>query len=91
MNYECYSYMYYIYTRKHHKEDNSFLGSSLRESSVVGSSPRDSSVRGSNLDGKLPLSLMSKGERFNRCMERELDDWRESTGGAMVTGEAREI
>jgi hypothetical protein len=31
---------------------------------------KESSIRGSNLDGKLPLPLMSKGERFIRCMER---------------------
>jgi hypothetical protein len=37
----------------------------------MGSSPKDSSVRGSSLDGKLPFPLMSKGERFIRCMERE--------------------
>jgi hypothetical protein len=61
------------------------------ESSFNERIPRDSSVRGKNLDGKLPFPLMSKGERFFRCMERELDVWREKRGmilgGMMVTGE----
>jgi hypothetical protein len=78
MNFEFYSYMSYIYKKKHHKEDSSFWGSSLRESSVRGSIPRDSSVRGSIPEGKLPFPLMSKGERFIKCMERELYSWRES-------------
>jgi hypothetical protein len=52
---------------------------SFRKSSVRGSNPKDSSVRGSNPDRKLPFPLMSKGERFLRCMDRELDAWREST------------
>jgi hypothetical protein len=46
-SFECLSYMSYMYTRKHHKED--------------------SSVRGATLDGKIPLPLMTKGERFIRC------------------------
>jgi hypothetical protein len=71
MNFECYSYMSYIYMRKHHKEDSSVWGSSFRKSSVRGSSPKDSSVRGSNPDGKLPFPLMSKGEIFS-------DAWIES-------------
>jgi hypothetical protein len=32
-------YMYYIYTRKHHKEDNSGWEISFRKSSVMGSNP----------------------------------------------------
>jgi hypothetical protein len=31
--------------------------------------------------GSYLFPLMSKGERFIRCMDRELDDWRESTEG----------
>jgi hypothetical protein len=50
--------MSYIYTRKHHKEENSIYGSSLRKISVRGSSPKENLVRGSSLDGKLPFSLM---------------------------------
>jgi hypothetical protein len=61
--------MYYIYTRKHHKEENSFWGRIPRESSIKGSSP----------EWKLPFPLMSKGEIFIRCMERESYAWRERT------------
>jgi hypothetical protein len=64
--------------RKHHKYDNSVWGSSFRKSSVMGRNPKDSLVRGSNLDEKLPLSLISKGGSFIRCMDRELYYWRES-------------
>jgi hypothetical protein len=71
--------MSYIYTRKHHKEDNLVWGSSFRNSSVRGRSPKDSSVRGSNNGKKLPLALMSKGEIFIRCMVKELVVWREIT------------
>jgi hypothetical protein len=71
--------MSYIYTRKHHKEENSGWGRSFRKSSVRGRNPKDKSVRGSNLDGNLPLPLMSEGERFIICINRELDSWREST------------
>jgi hypothetical protein len=39
--------MSYMFTRKHHKEDNSF--------------------RGRTSDGKIPFTLMTKGERFIRC------------------------
>jgi hypothetical protein len=69
MNCELYSYMPYIYTRKNHKEDILVWESSLKESSIRGSSPNE----------KLPFSLMSEGERFITCMERDLDAWREST------------
>jgi hypothetical protein len=84
----------YIYTRKHHKEDISIWGRIFREILVRGSIPRDSSIRGSIPNGKLPLSLMSKGEKFIRCMERKLDSWRERERrgmiprGVMVTGGA---
>jgi hypothetical protein len=79
MNFECYYYMAYIYTRKHHKEDSSVWGSSLMKSSVRGRNPRDRLVRGVFPDEKLPFPLVSKGERFMRCMERELYAWRERT------------
>ena len=69
--------MSYIYMKKKHKEEISVWGSSFKKSSVKGSSPKESSVRGSKPDGKLPFPLMSKGERFMRCMDRELDAWRE--------------
>jgi hypothetical protein len=47
MNYfECLSYMSYIYTRKHHKEDSLGWEISSKKSSVRGSIPKDSSVRG---------------------------------------------
>jgi hypothetical protein len=72
MNFECYSYVYYIYTRKRHQEDNS-----VWESSIRGNKPRDSSFMGRSPDGKVPLPLMSKGERSFICMERDLNVWRE--------------
>jgi hypothetical protein len=43
----------------------------------MGSNPKESSVRGSNPDKKLPFPLMSKGERFIRCMDKEFDSCRE--------------
>jgi len=51
----------------------------FKKSSFKGSIPKDSSVRGSSPDEKLHFSLMSKGGRFIRCMDREFDAWREST------------
>jgi hypothetical protein len=52
-SFECLSYMSYMYTRKHHKEDIS--------------------VRGAALDGKIPLPLMTKGERFIKCRGQRND------------------
>jgi hypothetical protein len=66
-DFEFLSYMSYIYTRKNHKEENSCWKISFRKSSVMGSIHKDSSVRGETLDGKIPFSLMKKGERFIRC------------------------
>jgi hypothetical protein len=57
MNFECYSYMSYIYTRKHHKEDSSVWGEFQEESG--GATPRDSSVRGS--DEEVTFSIDVKG------------------------------
>jgi hypothetical protein len=79
--------------RKHHKEDSSVWGSNFRKSLVRGSSPNDSSVRGSNPGGKLPFTLISKGERFIRCMDRELflgeiENKGMFQGGVMVIGGA---
>jgi hypothetical protein len=47
--------MSYIYTRKHHKENNSFWGSNFRKSFVRGSIPKDNSVRGKIPEAKLAL------------------------------------
>jgi hypothetical protein len=41
--------MYYIYMRKHHKEDSSGWEISFRKISVRGSIPKDSSDRGRSL------------------------------------------
>jgi hypothetical protein len=56
------------------------------DSSDRGSIPKESSVRGSSPEGKLPFPLMSKGERFIRCMERKHRGM--IPGGVMVTGGA---
>jgi hypothetical protein len=40
-------------------------GSTIKRTVQVGRS--DESVRGSNLNGKIPFPLMTKGERFIRC------------------------
>jgi hypothetical protein len=63
--------------RNLHKKDISVCGSSFRKSSFRGSKPKDNLIRGRNPDGKLPFPLMSKGGRFIRFMDRELDSWRE--------------
>jgi hypothetical protein len=86
MNFECYSYISYIYTRKHHKEDRLVKGHIPRESPVRVSISRDSLVRRSSLNGKLPFPFMSKGERFIRCMKRENKGM--TQGRVMVTGGA---
>jgi hypothetical protein len=80
----------YIYTRKHHKEDNSGWGSSFRKSSVRGSNPKDSSVRGSSSEREVTFDIYVKGGEIHQMWDRELDAWRESMfpGGAMVTGGA---
>jgi hypothetical protein len=71
MNFECYSYMSYIYMRKHHKEESSVWESNFRKSSFKGSIHKDKEFRRSSRDEKLPLPLISKGERFIRFLERE--------------------
>jgi hypothetical protein len=53
--------MYYIYTRKHHKEDSSVREIRFRKSSVRGSITKDSSVRGSNPRWKDTFSIDEKG------------------------------
>jgi hypothetical protein len=59
--FECLSYMSYIYTRKHHKEDSSGWKISFMKSSVRGSIPKDSSVRGSNPEWKDTFAIDDKG------------------------------
>jgi hypothetical protein len=72
MNYfEFLSYISYIYMWKHHKEDNSFWESSLKESSVMGASPGIVKSAGVTPIGKLPFPLMSKGRDSSNA-------WRES-------------
>jgi hypothetical protein len=89
-DFECLSYMSYIYMRKHHKEDSSGWGISFRKSSVRGSIPKDSSVRGSNPRWKDTFSIDEKGERFIRCKGKCLEKEHRGMvpGGAMVTGGA---
>ena len=53
--------MYYIYTRKHHKEENSGREVSFRKSSIRGSIPKDSSFRGSSPIWKDTFSIDDKG------------------------------
>jgi hypothetical protein len=65
--FECLSYMSYIYMRKHHKKDGSGWRINFMKSSVRGVSPRTVKLGGATLDGKIPLPLMAKGERFIRC------------------------
>jgi hypothetical protein len=60
-DFECLSYMSYIYTRKHHKEDNLGQEISFRKISVRGSIPKDSSVRGNNPIWKDTFSIDDKG------------------------------
>jgi hypothetical protein len=47
-DFECLSYMSYIYTRKHHKEDSLGWKISFRKISVRWSIPKDISVRASD-------------------------------------------
>jgi hypothetical protein len=60
-DFECLSYMSYIYTRKNHKEENSCREISFRKSSVRGSIPKDSLVRGSRPRRKYTFSIDDKG------------------------------
>jgi hypothetical protein len=50
-----------MYTRKHHKEDNSGWEISFRKSSVRGSIPKDSSVRGRIPRWKYTFAIDDKG------------------------------
>jgi hypothetical protein len=59
--FECLSYMSYIYTRKHHKEDSSSQEIHFRKSSVRGSIPKDSSDRGRIPEWKDTFSIDDKG------------------------------
>jgi hypothetical protein len=78
-SFECLSCMYYIDTRKHHKEDNSSLGSIFRKSSFMGRNPKDSSVMGRNIEREVTFSIDVKGGEIYQMHDRELDSWREST------------
>jgi hypothetical protein len=59
--FECLSYMYYIYTRKNHKEENLGWKISLKKSLVSGSIPKDILVRGSSPKWKDTFSIDDKG------------------------------
>jgi hypothetical protein len=79
--FECLSYMSYIYTRKHHKEDSlgqeinfrksSVRGSIPKDSSVRGSIPKDSSVRGSNPRWKYTFVIDDKGGDIYQMEDKE--------------------
>jgi hypothetical protein len=58
---EYLSYMSYIYTRKHHKEDSSGQEISFMKSSFRGSIPKDILVRGYNSRWKDTFSIDDKG------------------------------
>jgi hypothetical protein len=60
-SFEFLSYISYIYTRKHHKEENLGKEINFKKSLVRGSIPNDSSVRGSNLRWKDTFSIDDKG------------------------------
>jgi hypothetical protein len=79
--------------RKHHKEDSSVWGSSLRESSVRGSNPRDKFSQGEQPRWEVTFSIDVKGGEIHqmhgervRCLEREHRGM--IPGGVMVTGGA---
>ena len=59
--FEFLSYMSYIYTRKHHKEDNSGWEISSKKISVRGIIPKDSLVRGCSPRWKDTFSIDDKG------------------------------
>ena len=69
--------MYYIYTRKHHKEDSSGWGISFRKSLVRGSIPKDNLVRGSSPEWKDTFAIDDKGgdiyqmQRTEACFQGE--------------------
>jgi len=71
--------MYYIYTRKNHKEENSVWGRSFRKISVRGSIPKDNSVRVSILEREVTFEIDVKGGEIHQMWDKELYAWREST------------
>jgi hypothetical protein len=67
-DFECLSYMSYIYTRKHHKEDNLGWEISFRKSSVRGSSSR----------WKDTFAIDDKGGEIY-LLDAKVNAWRKST------------
>jgi hypothetical protein len=65
--------MYYIYTRNHHKEENSCWGSTFRKSSVRGSNPKDNSVRGRKPRWEVTFFIDVKGGDIHHIKDKELD------------------
>jgi hypothetical protein len=59
--FEFLSYMSHIYTRKHHKEDNSAQEINFRKSSFKGSIPKDILVRGRDPIWKDTFAIDEKG------------------------------
>jgi hypothetical protein len=71
--FEFLSYMFYLYMRKHHQEDNLGWGSKFRKSSVRGRNTKDSSVRGSILGWEVTFSIDVKGGEIHQMQDKELD------------------
>jgi hypothetical protein len=71
--FECLSYMSYIYTRKHHKEDNLGWEISFSKSLVRGGILKDNSVRGRNLGWKDNFSIDDKGGEIYQM--HNIDTW----------------
>jgi hypothetical protein len=69
-SFECLSYMYYIYTRKHHKDDSSGWEISFRKSSVKGSIPKENLIRGSRPIWKDTFSIDEKGGEIYQMQDR---------------------
>jgi hypothetical protein len=76
-SFEFLSYMSYIYTRNHHKEDNSGWENRFRKSSARQSIPTDNLVRGSIPRWKYTYSIDDKGGEIYQMQDRNA--WREST------------
>jgi hypothetical protein len=67
-SFEFLSYISYIYTRKHHKEDNLDWGSSFRKNSVRGRNPKESLVRERIPGREVNFAIdVKRGGIFIRC------------------------
>jgi hypothetical protein len=65
--------MFYIYTRKHHKEDSSGWEISFKKISIRGSIPKDTSIRGSSFKWKDTFSIDDKGGDIYRI--QDINSW----------------